>query len=324
MPGCGNCGVAHACPLQFTEISTRPGLPLSRGLNGIFSVNKPAGMSSHDVVNVVRRTSHAPRVGHAGTLDPMATGVLLICIGQGVRVSEFLTDHDKKYRARIRLGVTTDTDDATGAIIAQSDAAAITREQIESTLKNFVGKLAQLPPAYSAIKRDGVPLYKLARRGIEIETQPRNVEIYEINLVQVALPEIEIDVHCSKGTYIRSIARDLGDALDCGAHMTALTRTASGNFTLDDALTLDALRAALEGGYAERYLYPLDEALLQFEAIIVEPGLAKDLRQGKPLNCGREFTTPLLRAYSADGEFIALLEHSAAVDVWKPKKVFTG
>ncbi|MBI5651797.1 MAG: tRNA pseudouridine(55) synthase TruB [Chloroflexi bacterium] len=318
--GCPNCQAAHNCPLDYARVQTNQRFATPRGLNGIFNVNKPAKLSSHDVVNVVRRASRASRVGHAGTLDPIATGVLLVCIGQGVRVSEYLTDHDKKYRARIRLGITTDTDDATGAIIAQRDGN-VSRAQIERALKSFVGKISQMPPRYSAIKRDGVPLYKLARRGIEIEMMPRNVEIFEISLIDAPLPEIEIDVHCSKGTYIRSIARDLGEKLGCGAMMRALTRTASGNFSLTDAIALDDLRAALEAGFAERYVYPLDDALLQYEAIIVEPHLAKDIQQGKSLNCGREFSTPLLRAYTADGDFIALLERGGA-EMWKPRKVF--
>jgi tRNA pseudouridine55 synthase len=181
----------------------------ARGINGIVNVNKPTGMTSHDVVNAVRRFSHITRIGHAGTLDPMATGVLLICIGQGTRVVEYLTDHDKTYRARVRLGVETDTYDATGQVVATS-AVSVTGPQIEIALQDFVGKLKQMPPAFSAIKKDGVPLYKLARRGIEVETEPREIEIYSIDLRETALPDLEFDVHCSKGTYIRSLAHDLG------------------------------------------------------------------------------------------------------------------
>lgn len=291
------------------------------GLNGIFNVNKPAGKTSHDIVGRVRRASQGAKVGHAGTLDPMATGILLVCIGQGVRVSEYLIDHDKQYRARIRLGTATDTEDATGQIVAQKEVS-VTRAQIEDALRKNVGKLAQFPPAYSAIKRDGVPLYKRARRGEQIETAPRDVEIYSITLVALELPDLEIDVHCSKGTYIRALARDVGNLLECGAHLAALTRTQSGNFSLADAVSLDELTTALEAGYAERYLHPLDEALLQFEAIIVDDATAQQIRQGKMLECGRTYATPLLRAYSTNGECIALLEHGLAPDIWKPRKVF--
>jgi tRNA pseudouridine55 synthase len=290
-------------------------------MNGIFNINKPAGRSSHDIVNAVRRCSRLPRVGHAGTLDPMATGVLLICVGQAVRVTEYLADHDKKYRARVCLGVETDTYDATGAIVAQREVA-VTREQIESALGSFVGKIAQSPPAYSAIKRDGVPLYKLARRGVEFETAPREIEIFSIACIDVTLPEILIDVHCSKGTYIRSLAHDLGEKLGCGAHLTALTRTASGHFVIDDAITLDQLCEACKGGYVERFLNPLDEALLRFEAVVVAPDVAKRIQQGKELTSDDDHATSLLRVYSANGEFIALMERGGAPNVWKPKKVF--
>jgi tRNA pseudouridine55 synthase len=279
-------------------------------------------MSSHDVVHAVRKASNISRVGHSGTLDPMATGVLLVCVGQAVRVTEYLIDHDKKYRARVRLGIETDTYDAKGSVVAQHDAAGVTREQIVDALKSFVGKIAQMPPAYSAIKKDGVPLYKLARRGEAVETQARSVEIYTIDLREISLPDVEFDVHCSKGTYIRSLAHDLGAQLGCGGHLTALTRTTVGRFSIDDAVTLDQLRDAFANGYAERYLNPLDEALLQFQAIVLDPLTTKNIQQGHMLNCGRQFATPLLRAYSTDGAFVALLERGKAAGVWKPKKVF--
>ncbi len=317
---CETCGAPHACPLQ-TQIHQGSSPP--HGLHGIFNVNKPAGMSSHDVVSAVRRASKTARVGHAGTLDPLATGVLLLCVGQAVRVTEYLMDHDKKYRARVRLGVATDTYDATGAVVAQRQVS-VTREQIADALQSFVGKVAQAPPAYSALKRAGTPLYKLARRGVKVEAAPRQIEIYAIDLRAMALPEVEFDAHCSKGTYIRSLAHDLGEKLGCGAHLTALTRTASGPFSLDDALPLDQLRDALANGYAERYLNPLDDALLQFEAIVVEPESARAIRQGRTIACGRAFTTPLLRAYSADGECMALLERGRQAGEWKPHKVFAS
>ena len=322
---CSTCGAVNNCPLKLpisNQIGTKPRdrTPVT-SVDGIFNVNKPAGMTSHDVVSVVRKFSHLQRVGHAGTLDPMATGVLLVCLGQATRVVEYLSDHDKKYRARVRLGVETDTYDATGAVVAER-AVGATREQIETALRDFVGKLSQMPPAYSAIKQQGVPLYKLARQGKSVETEPRAVEIFSIGLIDVALPELEFDVHCSKGTYIRSLAHDLGEKLGCGAHLTALTRTASGQFTLDEAHTLDEMRAAFEDGYAERFLIPIDEALLQFEAIMLDPATAKRIQQGNALTCARDYSSALLRAYSAEGELIALLERGSTQDEWKPKKVF--
>lgn len=318
MARCSTCGAAHECPLKQYA---RPPIFFPRGLHGILNVHKPAGISSHRVVHTIRQAGNLARVGHAGTLDPMATGVLLICIGQAVRISEYLIDHDKQYRARVRLGIETDTYDATGNVIAQNDVH-VTPEQIEAVLSSFVGKLAQLPPAYSAIKKDGVPHYKLARRGIEVETQPRDVEIYAITLREIALPDIMFDVHCSKGTYIRSLAHDLGAKLGCGAHLSALARTAVGNFSIDDAAPLDELCQAFVAGSLERYLIPMDEALLQFEAIVVDPQTAKQIQNGIPLNCEHQFASPLLRAYSTNGEFVALMERGKETGVWKPKKVF--
>ena len=319
MTGCKTCGAARNCPLEIQN----PGVKESkvRGLDGILNVNKAAGMTSHDVVGVVRRFSHLTRVGHAGTLDPLATGVLLVCLGSATRVVEYLTDHDKKYRARIRFGIETDTYDSTGQVVEERPVTA-TREQIEVALRGFVGQIAQMPPAYSAIKQKGIPLYKLARQGIRVETPRRAIEIHSIELREASLPDIEIDIHCGKGTYIRSLAHDVGEALGCGAHLTALTRTASGPFTLDESHSLDELGVAFADHYAEKYLLPIDEALLQFQAVVVGAATAQGIQQGKAIVCGREYSTPLLRAYSASGDLIALLERGRASDEWKPKKVF--
>ncbi len=294
---------------------------MPRGMNGIFNVDKPAGMTSHDVVAVVRKISGESRVGHAGTLDPMATGVLLICIGQATRVVEYLTDHDKKYRARIRLGVETDTYDATGTVLSEQEVS-LSADQVQEALRGLTGKISQQPPAYSAIKQKGVPLYKLARQGIDVETEPRDVEIFSITLTGWDPPYLDIDVHCSKGTYIRSLAHDLGVKLGVGAHLAALTRTASGQFTLENAVSLDRLRDAFANQFAEQFLNPIDEALLQFEAIVVEPGIVKRIQQGNSLVCEHAYSTPLLRVYSTRGELIALMEPSGEPDTWKPRKVF--
>ena len=316
---CILCGAAHACPLPVRETPVVPVAP--RGLNGIFILDKPAGKSSHSVVAAVRKISGAGRVGHAGTLDPMATGVLLVCVGQGARVSEYLIDHDKQYRARVRLGSETDTYDATGAVVAER-AVAATPAQIETALAGFLGKQTQLPPAYSAIKQAGVPLYKLARRGQAVETQARAVEFFALTLREIALPEIEFDVHCSKGTYIRSLAHDLGARLGCGAHLTALRRTASGAFPLERALTLEQLRDAFAHGTAMQHLLPLDHALTHLPAVTVDASAAQAIVNGKALACGRAFTAPLLRAYLPNGECLALLERGATPHAWKPRKVF--
>jgi tRNA pseudouridine55 synthase len=318
MSSCSFCGAPHACPFQL-DIPARTHVP--HGLNGILNINKPLGQTSHDVVNTIRRLARGARVGHAGTLDPLATGVLVVCMGRAVRVTEYLTDHDKTYRVRVRLGIETDTYDATGTIVAQH-AVTVTRTQVEDALASFVGKSTQLPPAYSAIKQDGVRLYKLARRGIEPERTPRPIEIYSITLREIALPDVEFDVHCSKGTYIRTLAHDLGARLGCGACVTALTRLASGHLALDDAITLDELRAAFAQQRVESLLRPLDDALKQFQAVAVNAENARRIQQGHTLHCGRAFQTSLLRVYAPDGECIALLEPGKRAGEWKPHKVF--
>jgi tRNA pseudouridine55 synthase len=234
-----------------------------------------------------------------------------------------LIEHDKKYRVRVRLGIETDTYDAAGTIVAQR-AVTVTREQVENALAGFVGKIEQMPPAYSAIKKEGVRMYALARRGVEVKRTPRPIEIYSLDVRTVALPDIEFDVHCSKGTYIRSLAHDLGAQLGCGACLTVLTRTASGQFSLEDAITLDQLRDAFEKKCAEHFLNPLDEALLQFQVVIVNHEIARRVLQGNVLSCEREYATRLLRVYVPSGECIALLERGSRPGEWKPHKVFAS
>ncbi len=316
---CEICGARATCPFQFTPTTPRATSP--RGLNGILNINKPAGKTSHDVVHAIRKLAGGARVGHAGTLDPLATGVLLVCVGQAVRVSEYLIDHNKTYRVRVRLGIETDTYDASGTIIAQR-AVNVTRAQVEDALARFVGKQTQVPPAFSAVQKDGVRAYTLARRGVTVERTPRAIEIFALTVRAIALPDVEFDAHCSKGTYIRSLAHDLGERLGCGACLTALTRLASGSFTLDDALTLDQLRDAFAQNSVEHFLYPLDEAVLQFQAVIVNAENAQRILRGNSVFCERADTTPLLRAYAPNGECIALLERGRQAGEWKPHKVF--
>jgi tRNA pseudouridine55 synthase len=291
-------------------------------LNGIFNLNKPPGKSSHAIVSAVRKFSGIQRVGHGGTLDPMATGVLLVCVGQAVRVTEYLINHDKTYRARVRLGIETNTYDATGEVVFERQVSS-TRGEIERALNRFVGRISQNPPAYSAIKRGGVALYRLARSGVEVETEPREVEIFSLTVNAMPLPEVEFDVQCSKGTYIRSLAHDLGQALGCGAHLSALCRLASGKFKLEDSLTLDQLRQAFDEGNQEKYLIPLDRALDHFDSIKVDATSARQVVNGINIICEQSIATPFARLYS-DGRIVALMERGSDPNVWKPKKVFVN
>ena len=234
-------------------------------MDGVLNIRKPGGPTSHDVVDEVRRIFEQKKVGHAGTLDPMATGVLVVCLGRATRIVEYLMGAPKEYRARMALGISTDTQDATGAVTGERDASPVTREAFEEAAAAFVGEIEQVPPMISALKHGGRPLYKLARDGITVERAPRTVTIHSIEVIgfqpgvggqepgaEGASPslllEAEIRVRCSSGTYIRTLCADIGEKLGCGAHMTALERTSVGRFRIEDSVTLEELcRASSEG-----------------------------------------------------------------------------
>jgi tRNA pseudouridine55 synthase len=294
-------------------------------ISGILNIDKPVGITSHDVVARVRQISGQRRVGHAGTLDPSATGVLVVCLGQATRVAEYLMASDKVYRAQIRLGVSTDTHDAAGEVTATAEVD-VREEEVRDALASFVGTIQQLPPMYSALKREGVPLYKLARQGITVEREPRSVAIHDIELLNWTPPLLTIRVKCSPGTYIRALARDLGQKLGCGAHLHSLTRVASGHFTLKKAVSLDELAQVFAQGYWQEYIRPLDEALLDFEPMIVDAQAEKRIRHGRQVEAlpqaeGKR-ETGLRRAYSQEGELIAILRYDPQTGLWQPKKVF--
>ena len=229
-------------------------------MDGILNVNKPSGPTSHDVVARIRKAARIKRVGHAGTLDPIATGVLIICLGNATRIVEYLMDWRKCYRATAVYGAETATEDATGEIIREADCSHLTRESLEAVLPRFVGEILQTPPMVSAVHHEGKRLYELARAGKVVERAPRPVEIYSLSLVDFTpdtRPSATLDVECSKGTYIRTLCADIGKTLDCGAYMSALTRTAVGRLKVEDALSLEAI----EEGPIEDFLISIDEAL---------------------------------------------------------------
>lgn len=292
--------------------------------DGILNLNKPQGPTSHDVVNRVRALTGVRRVGHAGTLDPLATGVLLVCIGRATRVTEYLMAGRKVYRARVLMGVTTDTYDAEGQVVAEAPVEA-SRAQIEVALTHFQGTIAQVPPMYSALKHKGIPLHRLARRGREVTREPRQVEIFQLTLTEWEPPEFTLEVICSSGTYVRALAHDIGQALGCGAHLTGLIRLASSGFRLEDAVTLEAFaQAAAEDRWPD-LLYPIDAALTCF------PALRLDAEAAQQLCLGRAVTPPqpplleggaLARAYGPDGTFLALVAYDSTASTWRPCKVF--
>ena len=246
-------------------------------------MDKPAGISSNDVVQQAKRLFGAQKVGHTGSLDPLATGVLPLCFGEATKFSQYLLDADKKYWAQVRLGITTETGDADGEVIAQADASSVTPAQAVAALETFVGEIEQIPSMYSALKHQGQPLYKLARQGIEIERAPRQISIYSAELLQFSEASIELRVHCSKGTYIRSLAEDLGAALGCGAHVSALRRLAAGPYEEGQATTLAELCETNDMQEMDALLLPVSSAVDSWPAVRLHEDTAHYVRQGQPV-----------------------------------------
>jgi tRNA pseudouridine55 synthase len=258
---------------------TRPVATLPEpAADGVLPVDKPAGPTSHDVVALARRALRTRRIGHTGTLDPFATGLLLLCVGQATRIAEYLSGMDKRYRATVRLGVTTDTDDDTGGVTAVADTAAVTRHGVEQALAPLRGAVLQTPPQYSAKKRDGERAYTAARQGRTVVLDPVAVHVHELTIVAFDPPRVELEVLCSSGTYIRAIARDLGAALGVGGHLTALRRTAIGPHTVDGALPLESLadEAAVQAA-----LLPAIHALPHLPRIELGDEAAASVRHGR-------------------------------------------
>ncbi len=292
-------------------------------LDGILNINKESGWTSHDVVARVRRLAGQRRVGHAGTLDPLATGVLPVCLGQATRVVEYLSESGKSYRATITFGVETNTYDAEGEIIATHEVpASLDLSAVERVLPDFTGTIQQVPPLYSALKRDGKRLYELVRAGEQVDVAARPVRIDALHIVMWESPVLVLDIDCGKGTYIRSLAHDLGHRFGCGAHLAALERTRVGPFTIAHSVTLATLAEALSGDAWRDHLYAPDEALLHLHAAILAPAGEQRLRQGQPLRLPTKTSAPAtLRAYSTDGRFLGILTR-AHETIWHPDKVF--
>ena len=296
-------------------------------MDGILNINKPVGMTSHDVVARVRKLLKQKRVGHTGTLDPLASGVLPICVGQGTRVAEYLSESGKAYRADIVFGTVTDTYDAEGTIVRTTDTAHLTLAQIEEALPHFLGEQMQVPPRYSAIKLQGQPAYKRARAGEEIVLEPRPVVISQLDIHAWQSPHLTLAIECSKGTYIRSLAYDLGERLGCGAHLAALVRTRSGPFSLAESITLEQLAEAVAAGNAATHLHPIDSALQQYPALRLDDAAREHVLHGNAFHF-HEYSgqTPaeLARVYDAAGQLLAIAEWDAQQGMWQPKKVLAS
>jgi len=251
-------------------------------VDGLLNIDKPRDLSSHDVVATVRRFTHVARVGHAGTLDPQATGVLLVGLGQGTKLTQFLHEHPKTYRATLKLGVRTDSGDAAGKVIEIRTAKGVGREEVEMVLAGFQGTIEQIPPMYSALKHQGQRLYTLARQGIEIARPPRWVQMHRLALIHLSAEVLDLEVECSSGTYIRTLADDIGAQLGCGAHLSALVRTAIGPYSLAHALTLPALKEAASQDDWRRYVISISIAGSAFPRILVTSTTAQSISHGVP------------------------------------------
>ena len=306
-------------------------------MDGILNINKPKGRTSFSIVAMVKRLSGEQRVGHAGTLDPAATGVLPVCLGRGTRVIEFLVDATKAYRAEIKLGVATDTYDASGKVTHTGDPTGISQSQLESALLSYRGLIEQTPPMYSAVKYQGKPLYKLARAGIKIERGSRPTKIHHLELIDWLPPLVTIEVVCGKGTYIRSLAHDLGQTLGCGANLESLVRLRCGFFDIKDAVSLAQLEDAFHHGYWQHFVYPADVVLSHWTAMVVSDTTGQTIKNGRSLTFENTKVAsypkqhPLLskseenrcRVYTPDGYFLGVLRFNHEREQWQPDKVFT-
>ena len=293
-------------------------------INGILNVNKPEGMTSFKVVAQLKRLTGEKHVGHTGTLDPIATGVLPICFGQATLVTQFIMHGSKIYLAEIELGTATATFDREGTVTHRGDPANITITQIEKNLASFYGTIQQVPPAYSALKYQGKRYYELARAGVPFQITPRQVHISNIELIDYKMPVVTIKVECSKGTYIRSLAHDLGEKLGCYANLRNLTRLRYGDFCIEDTLGLSQIEQAIEQGTWQDHLYPIDSPLLNFKAAIVDKKGESAIRNGQSLPLGEKHlpSDEYCRAYNQEGQLIAILKYIADQNLWHPETVF--
>jgi tRNA pseudouridine55 synthase len=295
---------------------------LASNVSGVLIIDKPTGMTSHDVVQIVRNGTHIRRAGHTGTLDPRASGVLVVLVGPAVRLSEFISASEKRYQAVLRLGLTTDTYDMDGRVLTSSPVN-ISYEELEDTLNTFIGEVDQIPPAYSAIKINGEKAYERARRGEDVELEPRKVRVDSIELLDWESPEAIIDIQCSSGTYIRSLIHDLGEKLGCGATLVGLRRTKNGRFGLRDAVSLRRLQEAFVNGDWYRFLIPAAEALGDWYTVELTIDQVDQVRHGHRVPALEEVPDETIaRAVSEEGELVALMKYDPETHEWQPRKVF--
>lgn len=293
----------------------------SQDLSGILNINKSGGMTSHDVIHRVRKILGIKKVGHTGTLDPMAVGVLLVCVGQATRLIEYLMTSEKQYQARLKFGQSTDTYDADGEITETHDPSPLTEATLRHALTGFVGNIQQQPPAFSAIKKNGVPLYRLARKGAPVTPPMRSARVETIDLLEFAPPEAVLRISCQAGVYIRSIAHDVGQVLGIGAHLTELIRLANGRWRVENAISLDALEQAVATDNLEQVLQPKELALSHLPEKLLSADDLRRVSMGQFIDDESLLDKPATAAYNQAGQLAAILvPHQSGL--LKPKKVF--
>lgn len=297
-------------------------------INGIVNIYKEKGYTSHDVVAVLRKVVGQKKIGHTGTLDPDATGVLPVCLGRATKVCELLTDHDKTYEALLLLGKTTDTQDISGEVLEERDPGDLTEEEVRSCIESFIGEYDQIPPMYSALKVNGKKLYELAREGKTVERKSRRVQIHGICILEMNLPHVRMEVDCSKGTYIRTLCHDIGEKLQVGGCMEELERTKVGRFLKEDAVTLDEVRQKMEQGEGAEFFTPLDQIFAELPAVTVTDAKAwmsyngNDLPERFLLEKEAWTDGQEVRVYDSRKNFIGLYQYRAPKKLFHIKKMF--
>ncbi|OUR74410.1 tRNA pseudouridine(55) synthase TruB [Methylophaga sp. 42_8_T64] len=295
-----------------------------RSITGIIVVDKPTGRSSNHVLQQVKRMFDAKKAGHTGSLDPLATGLLPICLGEATKVSSYLLDADKRYHVTCQLGVLTDSGDSDGEIIETTPVPEFTEQQLVALVANFIGEQQQVPPMYSALKYNGQPLYKLARQGIEVERKSRKITLYEINVLATTVDTFTLDVRCSKGTYIRTLVEDISHALGCGGHVTMLRRVEVAGYQQSQSVSIEQLESIVEQDGLmglDNCLLPTEDALPEWPAIDLTTEMVNALRFGQAVQVDDKFESANVRLFDLDKQFLGLGEMSETGTV-APKRVF--
>jgi tRNA pseudouridine55 synthase len=294
-----------------------------RDITGIIIIDKPTGRSSNHVLQQVKRLFNANKAGHTGSLDPLATGVLPVCLGEATKVSSYLLDADKQYHVTCQLGAVTDSGDSDGAVISTSIIPEFTEQDLIAILPSFMGELDQVPPMFSALKHQGQPLYKLARQGIEIERKSRRITIYDIQLLAITADSFTLDVRCSKGTYIRTLVEDISHILGSGGHVTMLRRVAAAGYMEQQALTIEQLIASAENGLPslDESLLPSEDALPDWPSVVLADYMVDAIRQGQAVKVEQVFERANVRLFDPQQQFIGLAEMTETGNV-QPRRVF--